>query len=81
MNLRCSAAEVQKRLAPIHPLDEVTAERLQIWTELLDKWSRVQRLVGWRSAELLLERGLVDAWTAMPLLSEQQGLTLLDVGS
>jgi 16S rRNA (guanine527-N7)-methyltransferase len=48
---------------------------------LLEKWSRAQRLVGWRRPEDLLHEGLLDAWAAVPLLVESAPRPLLDLGS
>jgi 16S rRNA (guanine527-N7)-methyltransferase len=64
-------------IAPVHP-DALT--RLVAWTEVLDRWSRIQRLVGWRNAEGLLTEGICDAWAALPLV-ERIERPVVDLGS
>jgi len=80
VRLRLSAERIERELTPIHPCAPAVAERLATWSEVLDKWSRVQRLVGWRSATDLLREGLADAWAMVPLLEPTEG-PMVDVGS
>jgi 16S rRNA (guanine(527)-N(7))-methyltransferase RsmG len=79
--LSCSAEAIHLCLGTLRPPDENLVERLRLWTELLDKWSGAQRLVGWRRSEDLLHEGLLDAWAAVPLLIESAPRPLLDLGS
>jgi len=80
-NLCCSAEQIASSLSDLSEPGEELTERLRIWTELLDKWSNSQRLVGWRHADGLLSEGLRDAWAAVPLLSESEPRPIIDLGS
>jgi 16S rRNA (guanine527-N7)-methyltransferase len=57
----------------------VAVDRLVRYAELLERWSARHNLVSFSSREELVERHLVDALAAAPLLSGSG--TLLDVGS
>jgi 16S rRNA (guanine527-N7)-methyltransferase len=80
MPLVCTAARLREVLHPVHPLDSSSVERLVEYTRVLDRWAAGQRLVGWRRAERLLQEGIRDAWSALPLIG---GLTepIVDIGS
>jgi 16S rRNA G527 N7-methylase RsmG len=56
-------------------------ERLVIYSEVLDRWQRVQRLVGWRKPQPFLEEGIRDAWAAHEALEEGAVGTVVDLGS
>ncbi len=77
MSLAIPAARLRSELAGI---DDAAAERLATWSETLEKWSKIQRLVGWRTGDLLMREGIADAWAAAPLLAETEG-PVLDLGS
>jgi len=79
--LSCSVEQIVSSLGSLADPGDELAERLCIWTELLEKWSGSQRLVGWRHAEGLLSEGLLDAWAAVPLLSESEPRPIIDLGS
>ncbi len=81
MSLRLSAQEIRKALTPIHPLDDEVAGRLAVWTETLDTWSRAQRLVGWRTADQLLHKGLCEVWTGRATVGELAFGSVVDIGS
>lgn len=80
MTLALSADRLQRALSPIHPCGPDAAARIATWSEVLSSWSRVQRLVGWRSGAALLREGVADAWAMVPLVGATRG-ALLDVGS
>jgi 16S rRNA (guanine527-N7)-methyltransferase len=77
LSLSVPVARIRSELSGI---DDVAAERLATWSETLDRWSRIQRLVGWRTADLLMREGIADAWAAVPLLADTEG-PVLDLGS
>jgi len=79
--LSCTVEQIARVLGSLGDPGDELAERLRIWTDLLDKWSASQRLVGWRHAEGLLAEGLLDAWAAVPLLSESEPRPVIDLGS
>ncbi len=72
--------EASRLLADLRGIDEAAADRVATWSVTLDQWSRAQRLVGWRSAHLLLSEGIGDAWEAVPLLRQTTG-PVVDLGS
>lgn len=80
-SLSCSAEQITEVLSQVSEPDAELAERLKIWSEVLDKWSTSQRLVGWRRSEGLLNEGLLDAWAAVPLLRESAPRPVIDLGS
>ena len=80
-SLACGAEQISQVLSQIGDPGTELATRLQVWTELLDKWSSSQRLVGWRRAEVLLTEGLLDAWGAVPLLAASDPRPIIDLGS
>lgn len=80
MSLRLTPARLRRALDPIHPAHPDALDRLATWTEVLDRWSKVQRLVGWRSAEDFLAEGICDAWAALPLV-ERVARPVVDLGS
>jgi len=80
VSLRLTPERLASALAPIHPSHPDAFVRIATWTEVLDRWSRVQRLVGWRSAEGLLAEGIADAWAAVPLV-ERVDRPIVDLGS
>ncbi len=80
-SLICSQEQLEQALAGLGEADQELLKRLGIFTELLDKWSRAQRLVGWRDAESLLHEGLLDAWAAVPLLDQSSPRPVIDLGS
>jgi 16S rRNA (guanine527-N7)-methyltransferase len=75
------AESLRSALAPLHPVDDAAAARLVAWSAILDRWQRVQRLVGWRDGASLLKEGLADAWAVLPLLARFPGRPLVDLGS
>lgn len=79
-DLFCTADMLRAALDPIRRASAEELERLSAWTRVLDRWARVQRLVGWRTAEGLLEEGICDAWAAASLLRDGTG-PLVDLGS
>ncbi len=81
MSLALDAARIRSALDPVHPTSPETAERLAAWSGVLDRWSRAQRLVGWRTAHDLLHRGILDCWQARALLADANIGAGLDVGS
>ena len=82
MNLALSAKRITDALDRIHPVGSGVAARLAAWSQQLNRWSRAQRLVGWRSAELVLDQGIADCWVDVALLdrADLEG-PLVDVGS
>ena len=80
MSLRLTPSRLRSALEPIGPVHPDALDRLVIWTEVLDRWSRIQRLVGWRTAEDLLAEGICDAWAAVPLV-EGVERPVVDLGS
>lgn len=81
MSLRVSAQEIREALTPIHPLDDEVAGRLAVWTETLDIWSRAQRLVGWRTPDQLLHKGLCEVWTGRATVGNLAFGSVVDIGS
>lgn len=81
--LSLTAPSIIAALEGIHPITAAAAERLAAWSRTLTTWSRAQRLVGWRAASDLLERGLADCWCDVGLLdrSELSSTPIVDVGS
>ena len=55
--------------------------RLVAYSEVLDRWSRVQRLVGWKKASLFASEGLADAWALCEVLDARPTDWILDLGS
>jgi 16S rRNA G527 N7-methylase RsmG len=83
MKLTLNPAAITQTLAGIHPVTPASAERLAAWSKTLARWSRAQRLVGWRTAGDLLERGVADCWCDVGLLDrpELEEVPIVDVGS
>lgn len=83
MKLTLSPAAITRALEEIHPITPDAAGRLAAWSKTLARWSRAQRLVGWRTAQELLERGIADCWCDVGLLdrAELEELPIVDVGS
>ncbi|MCO4768397.1 MAG: class I SAM-dependent methyltransferase [Deltaproteobacteria bacterium] len=81
MSLRIGVETIRTALAEVHPISEETAERLATWTEVLARWSRAQRIVGWRTPEQLLAKGLRDSWLSRAALGEESFGAAVDVGS
>jgi len=83
MKLAIPADRIERRLAAIHAIAPAAAERLATWSETLNQWSRAQRLVGWRTAADLLERGIADCWVDVALLDRPDlaDAPIVDVGS
>jgi 16S rRNA G527 N7-methylase RsmG len=81
VSLVCDPESLRRTLARIRMPDDETTERLHVWTEVLDRWCRVQRLVGWRSWRDLLDQGIADAWAALPLVEQVPDRPVLDLGS
>jgi len=77
MTLAVPAVRIRSELSGI---DDETAERIATWSDTLEKWSKTQRLVGWRTGDLVMREGIADAWAAVPLLAETDG-PVLDLGS
>lgn len=80
MSLRLTPEQLARALNPIHPAHPDALVRISAWTEVLDRWSRVQRLVGWRTAGALLAEGICDAWSAAPLVASIDR-PVVDLGS
>ncbi len=83
MKLTLSPTAITQTLAGIHPITPAAAERLATWSATLARWSRAQRLVGWRTGGELLERGIADCWCDVGLLdrAELEEIPIVDVGS
>lgn len=81
MSLTLDAGTIRTALDPVHPTSDLTAQRLAAWSAVLDRWSRAQRLVGWRTAHDLLHRGILDCWRARALLAGANIGATVDVGS
>lgn len=81
VSLKSSAEDIAKSLSAVAPIDAAVAQRLAAWTEILDKWSRAQRLVGWRTGKDVREEGLADSWAGTTLAAEVADAPLVDVGS
>jgi len=80
MSWVCTVDELEAALGPIRSTDSAALTRLACWTEQLERWSRVQRLVGWTCASDLLSEGIADAWAAVGLVEQCSG-PILDLGS
>lgn len=80
-SLKSSADEVLKTLVVVAPIELAVAQRLSAWTDILDKWSRAQRLVGWRTGKDVREEGLADSWAGTALAAEVPDVPIVDVGS
>ncbi|MCP4868004.1 MAG: methyltransferase [Proteobacteria bacterium] len=74
------AVPLGRVLSEFSGVEHDVAERIVTWSETLEKWSRAQRLVGWRTADGLMREGIADAWMAVRLLKETEG-PVLDLGS
>lgn len=74
------AVPIGRVTSELSGIDRAAAERIVTWSETLQTWSRAQRLVGWKTADLLMREGIGDAWAALPLLKETEG-PVLDLGS
>jgi len=80
-NLICSPGLLASTLALSETKDAEAMARLVAYSELLDRWSKVQRLVGWRKASLFASEGLADAWTLCEVLDAHPTNWILDLGS
>jgi 16S rRNA (guanine527-N7)-methyltransferase len=82
-SLSVADAAVAAHLATVAPITPIEAAALGAWTRELDRWQRVQRLVGWTRAEDVLRRGLGDAWALAAFLRAHAdpALPIVDVGS
>lgn len=82
MSLALDPQRISAHLRRIHPVTPDAAEALAVWTRTLAKWSRAQRLVGWRTGADLLDKGLADCWIDVALLQEAAlSGPIVDVGS
>jgi 16S rRNA (guanine527-N7)-methyltransferase len=81
MSLVCSSGLLASALGLSETRDAEVMARLVRYTELLDRWSSVQRLVGWKKASLLATEGLADAWALVGLIDRHPNEWLLDLGS
>lgn len=81
MSLVCSRGLLSAELALSERRDAESLSRLETYTALLDRWSRVQRLVGWKKASLLASEGLADSWAMVPALDQLPDLEIVDLGS
>jgi 16S rRNA (guanine(527)-N(7))-methyltransferase RsmG len=61
--------------------DAEIIDRLVAYSKILDRWSKVQRLVGWRKASLFETEGLADAWTLRAVVDAYPDDWILDLGS
>jgi 16S rRNA (guanine(527)-N(7))-methyltransferase RsmG len=80
-NLVCSPGLLASTLALSETRDAEAIARLVTYSKLLDRWSKVQRLVGWRKASLLATEGLADAWTLGAVVDAYPDDWILDLGS
>lgn len=81
MSLVCSPGLLASTLGLSETRDAEVMARIVRYTELLDRWSSVQRLVGWKKASLLATEGLADAWALVQLIDRHPEHWLLDLGS
>jgi len=81
MKLVCSPGLLASALALSETRDADVMARLVVYTELLDRWSSVQRLVGWKKASLFATEGLADAWTLRAVIDAYPEEWILDLGS
>jgi 16S rRNA (guanine527-N7)-methyltransferase len=81
MNLVCSPGLLASTLAISETRDAEAVGRLVRYSELLDRWSSIQRLVGWRKASLLATQGLADAWALREAVDAYPDDWILDLGS
>jgi len=81
VSLVCSPGLLASALGLSETRDAEVMDRLVRYTELLDRWSRAQRLVGWRKASLLATEGLADAWRLVEVLDGHPGSWAVDLGS
>jgi 16S rRNA G527 N7-methylase RsmG len=81
MTLRIDAAAITTALTPFHAITPEVSARIATWTDVLDRWSRAQRLVGWRTAAELLDKGIADVWMARAALGAHPYEQGIDVGS
>jgi len=81
VTLSCSRGLISSALglSEVRETDEI--DQLCHYTELLERWSKVHRLVGWRKASLLATEGLADAWSLAELVALQPDSQLVDLGS
>lgn len=79
--LICSPGLLASTLALSETRDAEVMDRLVAYSELLDRWSKVQRLVGWRKASLFASDGLADAWVLCAVLDARPSDWILDLGS
>ncbi len=80
-SLAWTVGDLREALGPTGRPPEAALERLASWTEVLDKWNRVQRLVGFRDRDRLLHEGLADSLAAAQLLGAAPLGPILDLGS
>ena len=80
-NLVCSPGLLASTLALSETRDAEVMARLVAYSDLLDRWSKVQRLVGWRKASLFASEGLADAWALCAVLDARPRDWILDLGS
>jgi len=60
-------------------LTELDGSEAQNYLELLERWSRTQRLTGWRTSSERLRLGLMPSWAGAALIAPTE--TWVDLGS
>ncbi|MEE2829680.1 MAG: RsmG family class I SAM-dependent methyltransferase, partial [Myxococcota bacterium] len=81
MSLVCSVGLLSAELALSPEREAKLLGDLVRYTEILERWSRVQRLFGWRKASLLASEGIADAWAMLPLIDAVPDSLTFDLGS
>lgn len=81
MSLSCSPGLIASALGLSEKKQAQEIERLCRYSEGLERWSKVHRLVGWKKASLLATEGLADAWALKTLLGGGEFEQIVDIGS
>ena len=81
MSLSCSPGLIASALGLSEKKQAVQINRLCRYSEGLERWSKVHRLVGWKKASLFATEGLADAWALLDLLGAGEFQQIVDLGS
>lgn len=68
-----------QRLNSVAPVSRETFERLQIYHDLLTRWSKIKNLVAPNTLEHIWERHFADSLQLCPLIADRR--TIVDLGS
>lgn len=71
--------DVWRRFNLIAPVSRETIERLQIYHQILRRWSKIKNLVAPNTLEHIWERHFADSLQIGPLIGDSQ--TIVDLGS